>query len=131
MANKQRGELDVTVGGTVYTLRPTFDCFCELEDLVGKGMLELLQAINRGHFSAVRAVAWANLHEKHGDEIKTLKDASEWIERAGGVDIVLDWLNQVLKINEPDETHGGAPNPPVAQTDGTGERSSEVPVASV
>lgn len=135
MANQERGELGVTVGGKPYTLRPTFDSICELEDLVGKRVDAEdgpLAAIGQGRRSGLRAVIWCVLQDEHAAEIKSLKDASRWIERAGGADVVQEWIERLFTMNAPEELSqvGGDANPPSAQA-GIGERSSSVLVESV
>lgn len=132
MANPERGEVGVIVGGKGYTLRPTFDALCELEELVGKPLHELLQGIQQGRLSGLRAVVWCFLQDQHSDEIKVLKDASHWIEAAGGADPVMDLVHRVLGVNAPDQAPAGGQtdaNPPSAQA-GTGEPSSPVLVAT-
>src|SRR5688500_7168582 len=104
MANPERGEVAVDVGGVMYTLRPTFDSLCELEELVGKPLQELMSSILQGRLAGLRAVVWCILQDKHGQEITKLKDASEWIERAGGVSVVMPLVNKSLGINAPDDT---------------------------
>ena len=135
MANVERGELGVDVDGKRYLLRPTFDSLVELEDLTGKklddpnGPMEL---IKQGRLSGIRAVVWCVLHDVHGDEIATLKDASRWIERAGGVDPVMELLMRLFELHEaPAEpsTNGGGENPPDAQG-GTGTSSLPALVGS-
>lgn len=132
MANPERGEVGVTVGGKGYTLRPTFDALCELEDLVGKPLHVLMEGIQEGRLSGVRAVVWCFLQDEHASEIKSLKDASKWIEKAGGADVVNGFLQQALGLNAPEDvpkTETDA-DPPAAQV-GTGEPSSSVLVGSV
>jgi hypothetical protein len=129
MANKERGELAVTVGGKSYTLRPTFDSLCELESQVDKPIDVILAGVQEGRISGLRAVVWCLLQDQHGEEIKTLKDASAWIEQAGGVSAALDMVSRAMGLNS--NTGDSAPNPPVAQTDGTGEPSKLEPAASV
>lgn len=125
MANMERGELGIDVGGKRYTLRPTFDSICELEDLIGKKVDAEdgpLMAIQSGRRSGLRAVVWCVLQDAHADEIKLLKDASRWIERAGGADVVSDLIGRLFALNEApatSDTNGGAANPPTAQA-GTG-----------
>lgn len=134
MANPERGELGVMVDGKSYTLRPTFDSICELEDLIGKAVDAVdgpLVAATEGRRSGLRAVVWCVLQDEHSDEIKVLKDASLWIEKAGGVDVVYPWIERLFAINAPDEpVQGGDANPPSAQA-GTGDPSSPVLVGTV
>ena len=89
MANKYRGEAAVTINGREYTLRPSFDALCELETLIDASIDAALKQVNEGRLSGLRAVVWALLHECHAQEIRTLKDASNWIEAASdaGIDV--------------------------------------------
>lgn len=129
MANPERGEVGVTVGGKAYTLRPTFDAICELEDLVGKPLHVLMQGITEGRLSGVRAVVWCFLQDRHAAEFRELKDASRWIEEAGGVDVVHPWIARALGLNMPEEAPTADADPPEAQV-GTGEPSLPVLVGS-
>lgn len=99
MANREKGEISREVGGKVYTLRPTFDALCELESMVDKPIDTILAQIRDGRVSGVRAVVWCLLQEYHSGEIKTLKDASRWIEKIGGMDTALVAINDVFGLN--------------------------------
>jgi hypothetical protein len=133
MANRERGEVSIEVGGKAYTLRPTFDAMCEFEDLTGKTVDDLFEDVLKNKLSGMRAVVWCLLHDAHAEEIKTLKDASRWVDRAG-IDAVRDAVERALGLNQaPAPTQGGAEapaNPPDAQA-GTGEPSSSTLVGSV
>lgn len=130
MANQERGELGVEVGGRRYTLRPTFDALCELEDLRDQPIEQILASIDAGRFSGVRAVVWTLLQDQHAAEFRTLKDASVWIEEAGGLDVVMGWLQQMFAMNSAPPDVGGVAHPPEGQADGTGASSSSAPDAS-
>lgn len=133
MANRERGEVSIEVGGKAYTLRPTFDAMCEFEELTGKTVDDLFEDVLKSKLSGLRAVTWCLLQDVHAAEIKTLKDASRWIDEAG-VDAVRDAVERALGLNQaPEPAQGGteAPaNPPDAQA-GTGEPSSSTLVESV
>lgn len=138
MANGQRGEVAVTVGGKSYTLRPTFDALCELEEVSGKPIDDILKGMNEGRVSGVRAVVWCCLQDQHAAEFKTLKQASEWIELAGGADVVLPWVHKVLDMNAPEQavSGGAAAHPRKGRRQkrgprGTGARSRSTPGGSV
>lgn len=131
MANRERGEVATEIDGTQYTLRPSFDAVCELETVAGKSFELVVAECFEGRLSGLRAVVWCLLQAHHGDEIKSLKDASAWIERAGGLDGVFGLVNEVLAANEEPRVEGGttAPNPRRARA-GTGGRSSSRRVKS-
>lgn len=132
MANQERGELGVEVGGRRYTLRPTFDALCKLEDLLDKDIETILGSIDQGRLSGVRAVIWTLLQDQHEDEIRSLRQASEWIERAGGLPVVMPWLQTVMGFNsEPAADGGTGANPPEGQADGIGASSERAAAVSV
>ncbi len=129
MANAERGELALMVEGVSYTLRPTFDALCELEAQVDAPINAVLQTVMEGRLSGLRAVVWALLQDSHAKEIRTLKDASRWIERAGGGDVVLDAVYKVFRLNIDEAIESSAANPQPAQA-GTSASSSSTPVES-
>ena len=45
MANKHRGEVDITLLGDFWTLRPTFGALAEIEDATGLGLAAVVQRI--------------------------------------------------------------------------------------
>lgn len=130
MANKARGEIGVEVGGKHYTLRPTFDSLCELEDLLDLELDQLLIAINHGRLSSIRTVVWALLQDEHAEEFKALRDAGKFIERVG-VDKMVGLLGELFGINFPAQEAGtSTANPPKARRAGTGTRSGKTRAAS-
>lgn len=128
MANRERGEVGVEVEGAQYTLRPDFDAVCELETLTNKSFEHVLMECAEGRMSGLRACVWCLLQAHHSDEIKALKDASHWIERAGGVPTVFELVKSALDANtEPRKGGEKATNPRKAQASGIGGRSSSRP----
>jgi len=110
MANKERGEVGLDVGGKVYTLRPTFNSVCELETLINKSFDDVMSEIQQNRLSGLRATVWCLLQEHHGAEIRTLKDAADWIEQAGGTTRVLEVLEGALDANtDPEDRANGNP----------------------
>lgn len=127
MANAQKGEVGLEVGGQRYTLKPTFNALCDLEELTGKTFVAVAEAASRGSAVAIRQLVWAYLQEYHGDEIKAVKDAGNWIGRAGGIGVVQEALDRLLQLNT--ESSGDRPQKAQA-TNGTGESSTSAPGAS-
>jgi hypothetical protein len=116
MANQARGEASIVVEGTTYTLRPTVNAICDLEDLLGQPFAAIGDRASTGELRAMRALIWAYLQDRHGDEIKTVKDAGKWIERAGGLQQIEATLQQVTALNAPAPAAPGAVDrPPGAQ----------------
>lgn len=130
MANPERGEVGVDVGGKPYTLRPTFDSLCELESIENKPIDQILATIAEGRLSSVRAVIWCLLQDEHAKEFPTLKHASQFIETLGGADQAVALLYRVMGLNSEPQGEGDAANPPMAQA-GIGSVSVETPVGSV
>jgi hypothetical protein len=126
MANAERGEVNVEVEGKPYTLRPTFDSLCELEELVGRPIDQIMSEMQQGRLSGVRSVMWCMLQDAHAKEFPTLKHASRFIEAMGGVDKAIEVLYRVMGLNL-EEAPADA-NPPDAQA-GTGNNSGTTPVA--
>ena len=56
MANPHRGEVKVTLAGKAYTMRPTFQALCEIEEQTGVGLAVQLRRFGEGSFG-VRDVA--------------------------------------------------------------------------
>ena len=56
MANPHRGEVEITLAGKTYTMRPTFEALCEIEDRTGVGLAVQLRRFAEGTFG-VRDVA--------------------------------------------------------------------------
>lgn len=124
MANPEKGEVAVDVDGTRYTLRPSFNAICELDELLGGMSLNDLQShLTRGSVSGLRSVVWCLLQADHESEIKTLKDAGNWIERAGGVEVVMPLVNRALELNAPEGESASDGARPRGARVGTGARS--------
>lgn len=109
MANKYKGEVGVTVGGTQYTLRPSTNAMCELEEQTGKTLAQVAVAAETGNLTMGRLMVWALLQACHGDEIKTPKDAGDWLDRAGGLDGIGKALLEVAAANKPKDEPGARP----------------------
>lgn len=128
MAISERGEVPIAVEGKVYTLRPSFNAVCALEDLTGKNIDTLFSLIEQRQMSGLRSAVWCLLQDAHKDEIRTLEDAGNWIQRAGGPLVIWAELKQLEDLNAPTaETTGerGATNPRKARAGGgTGKRLS-------
>lgn len=132
MANRQRGEVDVTVDGRPYRLSLVFEAYAQIEDLVGQDFDVIIESMVKGRMSGLRNMVWCALWDAHGpaiskprpttEEIKTLRDASDWIDRLGGPRKATALLNELLaRIQEANEKDA---DPQPAQADGTGEPST-------
>ncbi len=69
MANRHRGEVEVTLGGRRYAMRPTFAALCEIEDRTGLGLVELARRFWDGRFGVreLATVLWAGIRAADDD----------------------------------------------------------------
>jgi len=56
MANKYRNEVDVTLNGTKYTLRPSFDVLAEIEDFTNQSLFHFIATVASGGLKAKQAL---------------------------------------------------------------------------
>jgi hypothetical protein len=102
MANRERGEIGLDVDGTRYTLRPTINAICELEDLAGKPFADIAREAEAGSVRAMRLLIWCYLRDAHADEIKTPVDAGAWIQRFGSIAHLGAVLGDIAQLNTVD-----------------------------
>ena len=105
MANQERGERTITVGGRDYIVKLTTGAMAELEDACGtpdKPMTfpQILERVMRGSVKYLRLYVWASLIDKQPE--LTVADAGRLIDAAGGVAGFESLLNQVTAANRPD-----------------------------
>ncbi len=134
MANRQKGETRLTVGGREYTLRLTTDAAAQLEDAVSEMLKrevffpEILARVGKGSVKTTRLFIWAALLHHH--PAMTQDEARRIIDDAGGVEGFANQVQAVAASTMPDED---APaDPPAAQATpaGTGDGSTSSPVKS-
>jgi len=135
---EQTGAVTIQVEGKPYTLVPDFNALCELQTITGKHPIDVMTlataefdrdgvTITRpADLTMARACIWAYLQDRHADEIKTLRDAGRWIERAGGLEVVDRALMRVGELNAVEGADGEAApagDPPPAAAAGSGASS--------
>lgn len=141
MANLDKGEVSVEIGGTSYTLKQSINAAIEVEALFSKlegrkvRWGEVVDEVNQGSAAAKRAVFWAMLRTHHPDIT---------IERAGELSDALDAqaafgtqvaTGEALQAGAPDRADvevvtGGRPQKAqggARRRDGTGVRSTPPP----
>lgn len=66
MANKYKGEFEIVLAGTVYTIRPTFEAMVDFEDKAGITAYDAIKKLAAQDFPlrAVAAALWSGI--KHG-----------------------------------------------------------------
>lgn len=57
MANKFKGELEVSLGGKKLTLRPTFEALVEIEDKAGVGLSSILRNFSKAEWTLKQVAA--------------------------------------------------------------------------
>jgi hypothetical protein len=68
MSSKERGDVVRKIGGETYTFRLSFNAMCDLEEVTGKPLPELLaQIVENPSVSVLRDVVWAALREHQPD----------------------------------------------------------------
>lgn len=128
-ANKERGEVALTVGDQSYVLKLTTNAVCEMETLSGRTFDQTLIRIQQGSLTDLRFFLWATLQEKH--PTLTVLDVGRLIDDAGGLAGLKDKIEQVVGLNteEASKPTSTDANPPQAHA-GTGASSTLTPVAS-
>jgi hypothetical protein len=133
-ANPERGEFDVDVDGTTYTLKLTMEAALQAQRRTKKTMGELFLAASRMDWEAIRELLWVLTQAHHADEFKTLQSVHKLVDALGSTKVLFQYEDQVAKYEaevkrtqqamEPDEG-----NPQRAQA-GTGDGSRSSPDAS-
>lgn len=85
MANKQRGQVGVTVNGEKLNLLLSTNSICELEDQAGRQINDILDELSdpsRVRFKTVRLIFWALMLDARPDA--TLADAGRLIDGLRG-----------------------------------------------
>jgi hypothetical protein len=103
MANKDRGETTLKAGGEAYTVRLSYNAFCEVEDLLDKGFLVICEELTdprKMRLKTVQTVLWVGLRVLH-PELK-LEDVGELIPKAGGLQNVVKVVNAAVRAAFPD-----------------------------
>ena len=117
MANRERGEIRLRVGGRTFTLRLTAGSCCEAEDLAGKDLDAFGAGVNAGSVTDLRWLLWAALQPKHGDHFQTVDSVGDLIDEVGSPRAALAVLIQLLEANADDRP----------ETDRRGETSRHKP----
>jgi hypothetical protein len=82
-ANKHRGEVEITLDGKSFTLRPTFQAMVEIEAVLGKGLLGLVRRISEMEFGYTEAQAVITAGLRAAGEKATPEKVGEMVFRTG------------------------------------------------
>ena len=123
MANRHKGQADLTVGDKTYTLVFDINSLCEVEYILDKPTDAILRSLVRSPpVHVVRALMWGGLRTHH-PEIDLL-GAGQIIEKIGGAGPALDALGEAMKASFPEpEVADGKASPRKRAAAGTGRRS--------
>lgn len=140
MANREKGEVALTISGQQYTLAPGMNALIAAEGVLstikGKDVssVEIINAVQGGNLTAFRALFWGMLRKYHPSV--TVEQAGDLVDSFGGMDLLNAALEDALAHTQPDrqdvEALGVKPlNPRKARVNGgIGARSTSKPAAS-
>lgn len=108
MANKYRGEINATIAGKEYLLRPTFEALVEFEDKAGTTAFEALRDFannQRAPAKVITAAIWAGIRgaTKPGDKSPSFSEVGAIVQKHGIVQcttIVFEFLTNALSSDE-------------------------------
>lgn len=121
MANRQRGELEIDLGGRSYTLKLSLNSMCEMEGASGRPFPQIVTQVARGSLTDLRAFLWAALREHHPD--LTIQAVGDLIEKAGGLEGLAKTMTELVNRQREE----GSENPQKGRGRGTGGRSTSTP----
>jgi len=98
-ASAARRELELVVGERRYVLVESMNAYCRMEAIAAATTAAIVMEAAQGGMRATRALLWAHLQSKHGDEFTTLEAVGDVIDRVG-IDTVWRQL-QLLAGLEP------------------------------
>jgi hypothetical protein len=144
MANREKGEVSLDIGGASYTLCLDINAMCRLEDMFSTPAREvtfqdILMRVQRNSITHIRAVLWAAFLKHHPEF--TLDEVADVVRLSGGLDPFVQKIEALGIGATPDQkdikTSGvNGTNPHKAQrarrgADGTGTVSIGTGGASV
>lgn len=117
VANPERGEVSLRVmrgdEEKDYILKLSINAAVAMQKELKKPLTEVVQDLEKLDVEVIRRMAFMFLQKYHKDEIKTVDQAGDLIDDAGGIGKFLGAFQQLVKANNPE---GGAEgNPPKAQ----------------
>lgn len=90
MANKQRGEVTLRLCGTDYTLRPTFEALCELEDRAGGSVLAMIASMEGGQIrlKELTHIIWSGMYGYDAEAAPGVSEVGEFVLQEGLVSVI-------------------------------------------
>lgn len=101
MANELRNETGITLDGTTYTMRASFEAICAIERDLRTNLVPLVTRLSNGDFGVNQAslIIFHGLRG-YGDEALTLKEVGELVLKTGLGTIsteVVDFLSRAMQ----------------------------------
>ena len=106
MANREKGEVSITIDGTPYTLYLDLNAMALLEDYFSTDKRpvtfdEVVERLNAGSIRHIRAFFWAALQFHH--PAITVMQAGDLIQRGGGLAAFGNQLMALTTSTQPDQ----------------------------
>ncbi len=88
MANTQRGEVSIELCGKKYTLRPTFEAICELEDSAKVSVIEMISNFQNMKLASmnlrmISSVVWSGMWGHNKKDCPIQSEVGEMILKDG------------------------------------------------
>lgn len=117
MANPERGEVRLDVGGTGYLLKLTLSNIVAIQRQTKRPMGQIVAAIQELDVEMIAFLVWAALQPNHSRRFKTVEDVLDLMEKAGGLDqlgLFVTAIAEVVKSNRSAVTDQDEANPRTA-----------------
>jgi hypothetical protein len=97
VANQQRGEISLELGGKNYTLRPSFGALCEIEERLNISIPNLIIAFENGdlRIKSIATIIWGGMWAVDPKAVPTIPEVGEMILKDG----LMNVINQVDEDN--------------------------------
>lgn len=110
MANPERGEVDLVIGETTYTIKLGRNALASVEGLLGRGFPEIAATLNADpQISVMRAILWAGLQRHHpGIDLLQVGDLMD----DAGDELIGEKIGEALKLAFPEARASDRPQAP-------------------
>lgn len=111
MANPHKGETDLTLDGTTYTICLTAHEIVKLEHLYDVGVIEIAGWLDPSNVRLwrVQALLWASLQRHHRDI--TIDQALDMIANSSNLKVAVNKLVEAIQISFPPRDQDADENP--------------------
>jgi hypothetical protein len=108
MANRERAEQEILLGGKKRLLRPSFEALCEIEEKAGEGVPALLSRFGKGTmgFRSLAAILYGGMRGA-GDLSLSFEQVGELVVKDGIRDLILPCAQFLAAAVSPPSKEGG------------------------